>query len=219
MGQRLCDLDHLLLRDRQRLDDGLRDKLQMQLVEQLLRHGVLLCLVDERALHGLAADIDVFRHSQVLHEVQLLMDDADAERLRVARAVDLDMLSKEFDRAAVARVDAGQHLHERRLACAVFADQRHDLALADLQLRVVQRVDAREVFLDTGHSENRFGHVSFTFPFLLRRVFLLVENETFCSCSAQNRFAPGGARSLRKTDGRLRSRAALNGAPSLQSPL
>ena len=172
MGQGLCNFDHLLLCDRQRLDDGLRVEIQMQLVEQLLRHGVLLRLVDEQALHGLAPDIDVFRHGQVLHEVQLLMDDADAERLRVARAVDVDMLSKEFDRAAVARVDAGQHLHERRLAGAVFADQRHDLSLADLQLRVVQRVDAREVFLDTGHSENRFGHLSFTFPFLLRRVFL-----------------------------------------------
>ena len=191
----------------------------MQLVEQLLRHGVLLCLVDEQALHGLAADIDVFRHGQVLHEVQLLMDDADAERLRVARAVDLGVLSKEFDRAAVARVDAGQHLHKRRLAGAVFADQRHDLALADLQLRIVQRVDAREVFLDTGHSENRFGHLSFTFPFLLRRVFLLVENETFCSCSAQTRFAPGGACSHPGAGREAALPCRFGGTPSLQSPL
>ena len=214
MGQRLCDLDHLLLRDRQRLDDGLRVKLQMQLVEQLLRHGVLLCLVDEQALHGFAPDIDVFRHSQVLHEVQLLMDDADAERLRVARAVDLGVLSKEFDRSAVARVDAGQHLHKRRLAGAVFADQRHDLALTNLQLRIVQRVDAREVFLDTGHSENRFGHVSFTFPFLL-----LVENETFCSCSAQTRFAPGGACSHPGAGREAALPCRFGGTPSLQSPL
>ena len=129
------------------------------------------------------------------------MDDADAERLRVARAVDLDMLSKEFDRAAVARVDAGQHLHERRLAGAVFADQRH------------------EVFLDTGHSENRFGHLSFTFPFLLRRVFLLVENETFCSCSAQTRFAPGGACSHPGAGREAALPCRFGGAPSLQSPL
>ena len=147
------------------------------------------------------------------------MDDADAERLRVARAVDLDMLSKEFDRAAVARVDAGQHLHKRRLAGAVFADQRHDLTLTNLQLRIVQRVDARKVFLDTGHSENRFGHVSFTFPFLLRRVFLLVENETFCSCSAQSRFAPGGACSHPGAGREAALPCRFGGTPSLQSPL
>ena len=187
MGQRLCDLDHLLLGDRERLDDGLRIKVEMQLFKQSLRHGVLLRLVDERAFHRLAADKDVFRHGQVLHEVQLLVDDADAERLRVARAVDLDLLAKKLDRAAVARVDAGQHLHERRFAGAVFADERHDLALADLELRIVQRVDAREVFLDPGHSENRIGHFPFPFPFLLRRIFLYQENETFCSYSAQNR--------------------------------
>ena len=212
MGQSLCDFDHLLLRDRQRLDDGLRIEIQMQLVEQRLRHGVLLCLVDEQALHGLAADIDVFRHGQVLHEVQLLVDDADAERLRVARAVDLDMLSKKFDRAAVARVDAGQHLHERRFTGTVFADQRHDLALANLQLRVVQRVDAREVFLDTGHSENRFGHLSFTFPFLLRRVSCLWETKRFAFAARKPVSAPGGALLLREPGGRLPSlppRAAL----------
>ena len=67
------------------------------------------------------------------------------------------------------------------------AGERHDLALADLELRIVQRVDAREVFLDPGHSENRIGHFPFPFPFLLRRVFLYQENETFCSYSAQNR--------------------------------
>ena len=52
MGQRLCDLDHLLLGDRERLDDGLRIKVEMQLFEQSLRHGVLLRLVDEQALRS-----------------------------------------------------------------------------------------------------------------------------------------------------------------------
>ena len=191
MRQSLCNFNHLLLCDRQRLDDGFRVKIQMQLVEQFLRHGVLLRLVHEQALHGFTPNVNVFRHSQVLHEVQFLMDDADAERLRIARAMNLDMLSKKFNRTAIARIDAGQHLHKRRFTGAVFADQRHDLALTNLQLRVVQRMDAREVLLDTGHSENCFGHLSFTFPFLLRRVFLFIENETFCSCSTQIRFRAG----------------------------
>ena len=65
----------------------------------------------------------------MLHQVQLLMDDADAERLRRARVTDVDLFAKILDRTAVALVDTGQDLHQRRLARAVFTDQRHDLPL------------------------------------------------------------------------------------------
>ena len=49
----------------------------------------------------LAADEDVLRHGQVGHQVQFLVDDADAELLRGARARDLDLLALEEDAPAV----------------------------------------------------------------------------------------------------------------------
>ena len=51
-----------------------------------------------------------------------------------------DALAVEEDVAAVGRVDAGDEVEERRLARAVRADEAHDLAVADVE---VQLVDAR----------------------------------------------------------------------------
>ena len=53
---------------------------------------------------------------QVFHQVQFLMDDGDAQRLRVARVVDLYGLAVEKDLARVHLVDAGEHLHHRRFS-------------------------------------------------------------------------------------------------------
>ena len=96
------------------------------------------------------------------------MDDADSLGLRVARTVDLDGRAEQLDRALILCIDAGEDLHERGLSGSVFSDQRHDLARADLKLRVVECVNAREILLDPIHSENRFSHLSATFPFPYR---------------------------------------------------
>jgi hypothetical protein len=48
------------------------------------------------------------------------------------------------ERALIRRVDAGDDLHERRLACAVVADERDDLAGADLEVHAIQRLDGSE---------------------------------------------------------------------------
>ena len=52
------------------------------------------------------------------------------------------------DRAFVGQVNAGGHLHQRRLAGAVAADQSDDLAGGDIEIHTPQRDDAAEGFLD-----------------------------------------------------------------------
>ena len=140
----------------------------MKRMHQLVGHTVLLRLIEENALGRLTADVDILRDRQILHQVQLLMDDTDSLGLRVARAVDLDGRAEQLDRALILCIDAGEDLHERGLSGSVFSDQRHDLARADLKLRVVECVNAREILLDPIHSENRFSHLSATFPFPYR---------------------------------------------------
>lgn len=90
---------------------------------------------------------DVLRHRQVFHQVQFLVDDGNAQRLRVARVVDLYGFAVEKDLARVHLVDAGEHLHHRRFSRAVLADQRVHLAALELKVAVVQRVNARKVLL------------------------------------------------------------------------
>ena len=133
------------------LDLGSGVDVQVEGTEQLLRHPVLLRLVQEQPLTGLPADEDVFRHRQILHQVQLLVDDADTFALGIPGAVNLDLLAEVLDGASVLLVNAGENLHQGGLARPVFSHQGHYLSGAHLKMRVVQRVDAGEVFLDAVH--------------------------------------------------------------------
>ena len=124
----------------------------------------------------------------MLHQVQLLMDDADAERLRRARVTDVDLFAKILDRTAVALVDTGQDLHQCRLARAVFTDQRHDLPLAHFQLRIVQRMHSGEVFLDALHPQNDLAHPNITFLLLTDHAILSKSNRFPAECTNAKRF-------------------------------
>ena len=73
----------------------------------------------------LVAEEDVLGDRQQRHQRQFLVDDDDAELLAVGDAREAALLALEDDLAVVGavRIDAAQHLHQRRLAGAVLADQ------------------------------------------------------------------------------------------------
>ena len=64
-----------------------------------------------------------------------------------------DLGAVEAHRAGVAGVDAGQDLHQRRLAGAVRAEERHHLAGLDDEIDVGEHGDAAERFPDPAHLE------------------------------------------------------------------
>ena len=79
-GESLGDLDHLLLGDGETADLRPRVELQVHALEDLCRVPVQGVLVEQKS-HGplgLAADEDVLRGRKVVHQVELLMNDADA---------------------------------------------------------------------------------------------------------------------------------------------
>ena len=90
------------------------------------------------------AEKDVLGHRQVRNEIQLLVDDANAERQRVARAVDVDRLAAHADLAAVLAIRAAENLHQRGLAGAVLAEQHVHFAGVQRQIDAVERDDARK---------------------------------------------------------------------------
>ena len=61
------------------------------------------------------------------------------------------------DAPARHRLEAGDALHERRLAGAVRTDQPDDLALVDLEVDVVERREAAEADADLGALEHDLG--------------------------------------------------------------
>ena len=72
------------------------------------------------------------------------MDDADAEVLRRLGARQRYLPLADQDTARVGLVDAGEAFHQRRLAGAVLAHQRVDLAGAQVEVDGAQRVNAGE---------------------------------------------------------------------------
>ena len=83
------------------------------------------------------------------------MDDADAQMLRFQSISDVDFPAVQRDSSSVADIDAGEDLHQRGLAGAVFTHQRVHLARVEIKPAVVQRVDAGEIFLDSPHFQHR----------------------------------------------------------------
>ena len=81
---------------------------------------------------------DVLRRGEHVHQLVVLVDHADAwlskasfgERMEAEHTVDIDF-------ALVGEVDAGEHIHQRRLSAAVFTEQGKDLAPVDGQVDAV----------------------------------------------------------------------------------
>ena len=97
---------------------------------------------------GHVADENVLRHRQVRHDLRFLVDDADAGGMAVARLVEDDRRAAMADDAAVRLEHAFEDAHHRRLAGAVLADQRQQLAGAERQRHVVQRLHDAEPLRD-----------------------------------------------------------------------
>ena len=94
------------------------------------------------------ADEEVVERRQRRDQLRLLVDHRDAPPRRLLRRREADRLAVPAQAAVVGRVDAGQHIDQRRLAGAVLADQRMDFAAADRQVQAAQRRDAREALAD-----------------------------------------------------------------------
>src|SRR5664280_2883198 len=123
----------------------------MEIVEELPRLGIQRPFIEEEPAVWLAADEDVLGHSEVVHEVQFLVDDADPQGLCRVRARDLLIAPFDPDRARISLVDAGQDLHERRLARAVLANECVHLTGKEVEAGILERKHARKALADAGH--------------------------------------------------------------------
>ena len=164
-GQGLRHLHHLPLRDGQILDQRIDIGRQADHIGIGLRQLRRLLEVDEEA--GLAvfpAQEDVLTDAHVGHEVQLLIDDADAHGRCFRGRVDLDGFAFPEDLAAVRLMYAGQDLHEGRFARAVLSDQRVHLAAPERKRDVPQRVNTRKGLVYIFHYQKFLFHVSSLVP-------------------------------------------------------
>ena len=152
IGNGFADFHHLALGHGQLADDLLRVHIDLQPFED--RPGLVvhpLAVHDAQLVGGETAQPDIFHHVAAQHLVQLLVDHGHAVVQRVPGACERHGLSIHRDGAAVAGVDAEKALHQRGLARAVFTHQRVYRAGAQLELCVVQRLDAGKLLFNIQH--------------------------------------------------------------------
>ncbi len=143
-GERPGDLGELALRNRQLLDRRGHGRLDSEHAHRLGRAPVHLPVINHKPTAEFASEKHVLGDRQVRREHDLLVNQNDAAPLRVDRARQLDRRTVEPDRAASRGQMAAEHLHQRRLARAVLADDRVDLAGARGDRDVAQNLDRAE---------------------------------------------------------------------------
>src|SRR5258707_1269986 len=110
-----------------------------------------------RSDFGFFAEI-ALEHRRIAHH---LLGGAARDHLAVVRAQAMDRLALEDDLPGIGRVYAGDHVEDGGLAGAVRADQAVDVALGNLERRVVHRAQAAERFADAADLEQRAHSRSF----------------------------------------------------------
>ena len=95
------------------------------------------------------ADDDVFADGEVGEQVEFLIDDADAEALRVQRGGDFDRRAIQRNEAAIGARGPGENARQRALAGAVLAHQGVHFPGAEREIRAFERIDAAVVFGDS----------------------------------------------------------------------
>ena len=126
--ERLQDLDPLALADGEVGDAGVGVDLEAEAARRgraMRARGVAEAEAPERA----GAEHDVLEHGEVVGEGEVLVHHADAGRERGARLAGRERAAHDLDGARVGDVVAEEDVHQRRLAGAVLAEKRDDLAL------------------------------------------------------------------------------------------
>ena len=83
------------------------------------------------------------------------MDHADLQVKGILRGGDGDLLPVHEDLTFIRIVDAGEDVHQRGLAAAVFAQKGQDLAGIELQRYVIVGDDVAEALRNMAHFKNR----------------------------------------------------------------
>ena len=193
--EHLQNLHALLHTHRNITDERIGVNTQAVLLAQ--GHDLLagLGLLQKAQLVGLHAQNDVVQHAEALHQLEVLVDHADAQCVCIVGVADGDLLAVFEDLTLLRLIQTEQHAHQGAFACAVLAQQGMDLTFAQLQGNVVVCLDARELLGDVEHLDHKILCQSAHSPFVSKRhlyycnahytVFLLFctllfENLVFC---------------------------------------
>ena len=165
--QHLQDLHALLHTHGDVLHQRVHVHLQSVPLRQLLHLFAGFLFLHEAHLGGFGAQNDIVQHGEDLHQLEVLMHHADAQRGCRVGVGDVHLHAVFANFARLGLIQTEQHAHQRGFAGAVFAQQGVDLALAELQRDVVVGLDAGELLCDVKHFDHILGsivHAATYFP-------------------------------------------------------
>ena len=145
------DLGTLLHTDGDVLHQGVRVHHESVLLGE--GHHLLpgVVLLQEGPLGGLHAHDDVVQDREDVHQLEVLVHHADSQLVGVVGILDGDLPAILFDDALLGLVESEEHAHQCGLAGAVFAQQRVDLTLFQLQRDIVVCDNAGKPLGDVQH--------------------------------------------------------------------
>ena len=143
---RLCDFNDLLIRDRQAISQLRGVDRHFEAAKELLGVTLHRRVIDEtKASPGLSAHVDVLGDREVGEQRGLLVDHRDSGGLRFRRGLEAHRLAIHQKLSGVWLVNAGEHLHERRLTRAVFAGKGVNAVRIQLDAPIRHRGEGAEL--------------------------------------------------------------------------
>ena len=156
-AQGLRDLHELLARHAQLAHLVAGVDVEPDALQRTARRVAHRLPVEQAAAPGHAAQGDVLGHRHARHEVELLVDRRDPQRLRGPHVRQRHGLAVHDDPAAVRLVDARHHLDERGLPRAVLAEQHLHAPGAHVHGDVLDHRDRAERLGDALQRQQRGG--------------------------------------------------------------
>jgi hypothetical protein len=152
--QHLDDLDPLPLRNRQFVDAaaGIDRKAELG---GLGRDLSLDLAKTRRETPAPIGEQHVFGDGERLHQLEFLVHHSDAASHRIARAGEHDLFAVNEEPPGLRGVEAGGHVHQRRFAGAVLAQERVDLAGVGREIGVVEGKKSVERLPDPNEFQGR----------------------------------------------------------------
>jgi len=157
--ERLGDLDHLALRDRERAQGRVRIDVDMKARQDAPCVGAQSRAVDEAAHARFACEVDVLGHGEVRHEVELLMDHRDPGGLGLASGREARGATLVRHATAVGLKLTADHFHQGRFARAILATHSVHLAAAEVEADVLERDDGQEPLGDAVETKDLGRHL------------------------------------------------------------
>ena len=128
-----------------------------QLPENELRFLYEGCIIDDEppGQTWLALEKNILCDGERRYETEFLKYHRNAEMFGNRGRINIDCFAFKQDGAGVLRINASQYLHERRLAGAISAHERMNLALTQVEISFLQYRNTVEAFFDGAHLQKK----------------------------------------------------------------